>query len=241
MTAWGVSASSGGQCIIGGSVHHRGVSASSGGQCIIGGSVHHRGVSASSGGQCIIGGSSHHRGGPSPSPSWAHDGDDATGGDGDCAAPLVREGRDRFPDLRPARSLMRGCGAGAGAAPGPGPPIRSGRPVRALPSEAGAGPGGAGAWDSARIRHDRAAVGPGWMDWGRNRATPPRSSPGASQTVRGGSGAYAGIRGSLAGTKYVVPKFWADCNPDILWEGSPCADRLGLSAPPGMQGLQSGN
>ena len=101
--------------------------------------------------------------------------------------------------------------------------------------------GGSGAWDSARIRHDRAAVGPGWMDWGRNRATPPRSSPGASQTVRGGSGAYAGIRGSLAGTKYIVPKFWADCNPDILWEGSPCADRLGLSAPPGMQGLQSGN
>ena len=53
-------------------------------------------------------------GGPSPSPSWAHDGDDATGGDGDCAAPLVRESRDRFPDLRPARSLMRGCGGGAG-------------------------------------------------------------------------------------------------------------------------------
>ena len=110
----------------------------------------------------IIGGSVHHRGGPSPSPSWAHDGDDATGGDGDDAAPLVREGRDRFPDLRPARSLMRGCGAGAGAAPGPGPPIRSGRPVSPTARPCRSGPcAGAHAVPRGRVESARAVRAPG--------------------------------------------------------------------------------
>ena len=78
----------------------------------------------------------------------------------------------------------------------------------------------------APSHHDRARlVGPpvpclsGLM--GRNRATPPRSSPGASRTVRGGSGAYAGIRGSPAGTSYLSL---------LLFQGrvQPLCDQQGL-------------